>query len=76
MTINDMSTWEKSLYEQDGHMGAAEEFSDFAKDGEGYINLMRLFEHHDGMYFDVCHYTEKAQEIIADKVLETIVSAL
>lgn len=76
MTMNDMSLWEKSLYEQDGHRAAATEFSNLAKDGEGYINLMRLFEHQDGMFFDVCHYTGKAQEILADKVLETIASAI
>ena len=37
-----------------------------------YINLMRLFEHRDEMYFDVCHYTDKAHEILADQVLKTI----
>ena len=34
---------------------------------------MRLFEHKDEMYIDSCHYTDRAQEIIADKVYEAII---
>ena len=47
-------------------------FSQLANDEEGYINLMRLFEHQDEMFFDLCHYTEKGHKIIADIVYETI----
>ena len=54
----------------------AEEFRNSAGDEEGYINLLRLFEHQDEMYFDICHYTERGHEIIADKVFEKIYPVL
>ena len=72
ITMEQMSLWEKSTYELEKHMEGAREFMKCANDNEGYINLMQLFEHQDGMYFDMCHYTEKAQEIIADRVHEAI----
>ena len=73
MTMDNMSVWEKSLYEQEDTMVGAREFAQSATNVEaGYINLMRLFEHQDNMYFDVCHYTNKAQEKLAEMVYEKI----
>ena len=75
-TMEDMSLREKSLYEIETCLTGAEEFRNSAGDEEGYINLLRLFEHQDEMYFDICHYTERGHEIIADKVFEKIYPVL
>lgn len=72
MTIDDMSLHEKTVYEMDGRNVGAKEFSQWASDEDGYVNLLRLFENQDEMFFDLCHYTEKGHEVIADKVYETI----
>lgn len=72
LTMDDMSLYEKTLYEMDDRSEGARLFSQLANDEEGYINFMRLFEHQDEMFFDLCHYTEKGHEIIADIVYETI----
>lgn len=73
MTMDSMSVWEKSLYEQEDAIVGAKEFAQSAvEEGGGYINLMRLFEHQDNMYFDVCHYTNKAHEMLAEIVYEKI----
>ncbi len=72
ITMDDMSLYEKTIYEMDDRSEGARVFSQLANDEEGYINLMRLFEHQDEMFFDLCHYTEKGHKIIADIVYETI----
>lgn len=76
ITIQNKTLREKSLYELEEHMVGAEEFAQFACDGEGYINLMHLFNQQDEMYFDVCHYTDKAHEVIADIVYKEIQSEI
>lgn len=73
ITMDHMTLWEKSTYELEAHIAGAREFADSANDNDNYINLMRLFEHKDEMYIDSCHYTDRAQEIIADKVYEAII---
>ena len=40
-------------------------------DGE-YINLISLFEDKEGMYIDECHYSNAANEIIADIVVDEL----
>lgn len=76
MAVDDMSLHEKTVYEMDGRSEGAKEFSEKANNEEGYVNLLRLFEHQDEMFFDLCHYTEKGHEVIADKVYETIKPAI
>lgn len=78
ITMDSMSVWEKSLYEQEETMTGAMEFAKSVtnRKGEEYIDLMRLFEHQDNMYLDVCHYTNKAHEILAEIVYETIMPEL
>ena len=39
-----------------------------------YINIIRLFEHQDEMYYDMCHYTDEGHEVIAGKVYDAIMS--
>ena len=75
-TMSNVSLWEKSVYELEDHTKGARDFNQSANDEDGYINLMRLFEHRDEMYFDMCHYTDKGHEIIADKVFDTVMPAL
>lgn len=76
MTMGAMSLWEKSLYEQDGHVYGAYDFERYACNKDGYINIMKIFEHRDEMYHDVCHYTAKAHGIIASAVFEKIISTV
>lgn len=76
ITMNQKSLEEKSLYEREMRVQGAREFAKYAGDGNGYINLMKMFEHQDGMYFDICHYTEKAHEKIADEVCKAIMPTL
>lgn len=78
ITMDHMSVWEKSLYEQEETMAGAKAFaeSETNRKGEEYIDLMRLFEHQDNMYLDVCHYTNKAHEILAEIVYGTILPEL
>lgn len=75
-TMSDMNLREKSLYEQERRIDGAKDFAQLANDKDIYVNLMNLFEHQDEMYFDICHYTNKAHEIIADKVYEVILPTL
>lgn len=76
ITMTHMSLREKSIFEREARIIGAKDFAQSANDADGYINLMRLFEHQDEMYFDTAHYTEKGHEIIAEKVLEAIMSTI
>lgn len=76
ITMENMTLWEKSLYESETHIEGAKDFSQLAGNSPDYTNLMQLFEHQDDMFFDICHYTDKAHKIIADKVYETIIPTL
>lgn len=74
ITMKHMDIREKSLYEREMRVVGAEEFSKSADTDKQdvYNNLMRLFEHRDEMYFDICHYTNKGHELIADEVYKII----
>lgn len=74
--MNHMNLREKSLYEQEKRLAGYKSFALVPDEENDYINLMHLFEHQDDMYFDLCHYTEKAHEIIASKVFEVIMPAM
>ena len=37
-----------------------------------YHNLISLFFHKEGMFIDFCHYSEEANEILADSIFQTI----
>lgn len=76
ITMSQMSLWEKSTYEIEEHILGAKDFVQFASNEGEYINLMHIFEHQNEMYFDMCHYTDRANEIIADKVYETILPTI
>lgn len=76
ITISQKSLREKSLFEREVRITGTKDFSQFANDEDDYVNLMRLFEHQDEMYFDTAHYTNKAHEIIANRVLETILPTI
>lgn len=74
ISMEHMTLQEKSLYEREAAAEGAKEFKNSAcnSNSEDYINLMSLFEHQDGMYLDACHYTDKAHEILATKIYESI----
>lgn len=75
--VNHMSLRERSLY---GDEMCDNIYKDFiiqsVDDGNDYVNLLQLFEHQEEMSFDACHYTDKAHEIIADKVYETLMPVI
>lgn len=74
ITMKHMDIREKSLYEREMRVVGAEDFSKSADADKQdiYNNLMRLFEHRDEMYFDICHYTNKGHDLIADEVYKII----
>lgn len=76
LMMDSMTLQEKSLFEIELKMEGAREFAREACDDDGYINLMRLFEHREGMYFDMCHYTDRAHAIISNKVYESILPTI
>lgn len=71
-----MSFWEKTVYERDRDCVGARDFEQSSCDGDDYINIMKLFEGRNEMYFDRAHYTDKGHEMIASKVYETIISTI
>lgn len=75
-TMECMSLREKSLYEFDNRIIGAKSFIQMNNNEGDYINLMRLFEHQDGMYLDMAHYTDTAHEVIAGKVFEEIMPVI
>lgn len=70
ITMDNKSLKEKYLYELENVIMGANEFGQFASERKDEFNLMRLFEHQDEMFYDMAHYTNKAHEIIADKVYD------
>ena len=77
ITMENMSLREKSMHEEEQRSEEGiREFRQFACDNEDYINLMRLFEHKEGMFFDDCHYTDMANEVIANKIYEAIIPTI
>ncbi len=71
-TMSQMTLRERSLYADTKNKLFCDDFRKSANDKDGYINLLHLLQHQDGMTFDGCHYTEEAHEIIASKVYEII----
>lgn len=76
ITMQQMTLWEKSVYEIEQHVIGAKDFSWSANDDSEYINLMTMFEHKNEMYMDSCHYTDKAHSIIANRVCDEILPVL
>lgn len=63
-----------SLFELTEHMDYVEEFKVRAS-GETdrfYINLSSMLEGKKEMYIDMCHYSDKANRLIAERVFEVI----
>jgi hypothetical protein len=75
ITMNSKNLQEMSMYGQE-QMEGVRSFSENANDSSDYVNIMRLFEHQDEMFVDNCHYTDKAMEVISDKVYETIMPTI
>ena len=51
-------------------------FSERARDDDHYIDLLKLFRHREGKFVDCCHYSDEANEEIAQIVFETIKDSL
>ncbi|MDE7314178.1 MAG: SGNH/GDSL hydrolase family protein [Mucispirillum sp.] len=76
LSMSSMTLRESSLFGDEKTSPALEVFRRFADREDCYRNIMPLFEHQNEMYFDICHYTDKAHNIIADKVCSIILSDL
>ncbi len=76
ITMKNKNVWEKSLYEREVHRDADKDFAEYVNDESDYINLVHLFEQRDEMFLDVCHYTDKGHEAIANVVYDTIMPAI
>ncbi len=76
ITMKRKDVWEKSLYEREVHRHAYKDFAEYVNDESDYINLMDLFNQKDEMFLDVCHYTDKGHEAIANAVYNTIMPTI
>lgn len=76
VSMSHMTLREKSLYELEEHIVGAQSFVQAEDDEHGYINLMKIFEHQEEMFFDMAHYTDKAHEIIANIIYENILPSI
>lgn len=76
VTMTNMTLREKSLFEDERRLKGSSEFARFVNEADGYINLMRLFEHLDEMYIDEVHYSSSGHEAIAREVYDTIMPAI
>ena len=47
-------------------------YKDDCRDDDFYHNLMRTFLHRNELYIDMCHYSEKGNDELAELVLEAI----
>ena len=52
------------------------DFCSNANENDIYTNLIDLFKNQPEMLIDNCHYTDKAADILSDKVLETILPTI
>lgn len=67
--------FETMVFEEDA--GDAEKnikvFREQAKEDDLYLNLLTIFDDtNENMYTDQCHYTEKANQIIAEKITDAL----
>ncbi|MCM1120955.1 MAG: hypothetical protein NC489_23275 [Ruminococcus flavefaciens] len=80
MLMENMTVYERSVFGErtsraykDSKSLRNREFGQYIEsENENYINIVDLLDHKEGMYLDSCHYTDKANEVIAKKVYEII----
>lgn len=67
---------DRSLFEECIHNDELREAHIFRKEStqdDFYTNIISIFDAMDGMFIDACHYTEKANEMLADIVYGQLV---
>ena len=67
----EMDLFETMMYLKEVHH-RARVFSENCRDDDFYHNLMRTFLHRNELYIDMCHYSEKGNDELAELVLEAI----
>lgn len=72
MTMEKMDLKERAIFERERGKRGAVEFGSLANEEDGYINLMRMFEHTEGMFVDAVHYSDEANKYLASKVCEIL----
>lgn len=67
-----LSIFEKSVHFSGDADNEAESFRKKARDDDFYVNLLSLFDEKEEMFTDICHYSEEANEILADIVCKDL----
>ena len=71
-----LSIFEKSVHFSGDADNEAASFRMGSRKDDFYINLLSLFDDKEGMFTDICHYSEEANKILADIVYEHILKDL
>lgn len=67
-----LSIFEKSVHFSGDTDNEAASFRENALDDDFYVNLLSLFDEREGMFTDICHYSEEANEILAEIVYKEL----
>lgn len=77
LLMRDKSAQETSWFEKEERVRAYRDFAELADGGgKDHIDLLHCFEHQEGMYIDICHYTDKGHQALADRVYDAILPTL
>ena len=67
-----LSIFEKSVHFSGDMDNEAVSFRENARDDDFYMNLLSLFDEKEGMFTDICHYSEEANEMLAEIVCKKL----
>jgi len=69
-----LTLFEKSVHYSGDTDNESAAFRNGARDDDFYVNLLSLFDEKDGMFTDICHYSEEANEILAEIVCKELLN--
>lgn len=75
-TKEKLTIFEKSVHFSGDAYNEAASFRIESRQDDFYINLLSLFDEQEGMFIDNCHYSEKANELLAEIVYEKLLKDL
>lgn len=67
-----LSLFERSVHYSGDTDNEAASFRENARNDDFYINLLSLFDEKEEMFTDICHYSEAANEILAEIVYQEL----
>lgn len=71
-----LTLFEKSVHFSGDTNNEAASFRIGSRQDDFYINLLSIFDEKEGMFTDICHYSEEANSILADIVYEELLPEL